>query len=435
MQKLKPVAPEQPLRRSLLAHAAAIGITAAWLPSQALAAAQGPNSPEAQAWTSLLEKLEHVAESMVRQSARPSDPALHTKALDHTLQMLSIAYLNLFQQDERNPDWRPIQNNALPTAAPNPDTMYYAANIDGTGTYRISGWAGSVFHADLQWGKGKRGVNYPGARLDSVSLADLERRTDGYFELVLSQQRPAGYTGNWRYLDPAAATVTLRSISRDWRTEVDPRLSIQRLDVPPRPSTLPGESFVSRLGRMEKFIDQWTQLFANRLPAAVRQLGINQIKEFPLGNSAGGLKNQFYFSTAFDVPPGHALLIESALPRHFRYWNMQLTDEFLQSLDYVDLQCSLNDFQAKADSDSTLRVVICGEDPGVHNWLDTGGARNGLMLGRWLDMDSTPMPQARLLPLADLRAALPADTPTVSATERAQALAARREGAQWRRRW
>jgi sugar lactone lactonase YvrE len=54
---------------------------------------------------------------------------------------------------------------------------------------------------------------------------------------------------------------------------------------------------------------------------------------------------------------------------------------------------------------------------------------------RWTEESSGPQPSLRLVDLADLKGALPADTPDVSSEQRDRQLRMRRRGVQWRRRW
>ena len=74
-------------------------------------------------------------------------------------------------------------------------------------------------------------------------------------------------------------------------------------------------------------------------------------------------------------------------------------------------------------------------DPGVPNWLDPAGFKEGTIYGRWYDCDPNPMPVIKRVPLAELRKHLPADTPAVTPQERAEKLRARVGAAQRRRRW
>jgi hypothetical protein len=103
--------------------------------------------------------------------------------------------------------------------------------------------------------------------------------------------------------------------------------------------------------------------------------------------------------------------------------------------EYVQRQSSLNGHQARVDDDGCFRAVISIRDPGVPNWLDTAGYRQGTMIGRWFGCSSHPEPTLRKVKLDAIRTYLPTSTPVVSADDRRAALRARRIGAQLRRRW
>jgi hypothetical protein len=49
-----------------------------------------------------------------------------------------------------------------------------------------------------------------------------------------------------------------------------------------------------------------------------------------------------------------------------------------------------------------VRVVIAHEDPGVPNWLDTCGHRQGAMCWRWIRAAEHPTPRTRVVRLAEL---------------------------------
>ena len=74
-------------------------------------------------------------------------------------------------------------------------------------------------------------------------------------------------------------------------------------------------------------------------------------------------------------------------------------------------------------------------DPGVHNWLDTGGFLQGMLIGRWYRCSSHPLPTLTKVKLADVRDHLPADTPVFTPEQRSEQMRVRRIGAQLRRRW
>ena len=82
-----------------------------------------------------------------------------------------------------------------------------------------------------------------------------------------------------------------------------------------------------------------------------------------------------------------------------QYIGFHLANLWGESLDYANHQTSLNGFQAERDADGVLRYVIAHRDPGVPNWLDTTGHREGFLAPRWAYSEQPPPEQ-----LADDRA-------------------------------
>jgi hypothetical protein len=114
---------------------------------------------------------------------------------------------------------------------------------------------------------------------------------------------------------------------------------------------------------------------------------------------------------------------------------VQLNDELWNAAEYMHRQSSLNGHQARVDTDGRFRAVISVADPGVPNWLDTAGYLRGTFIGRWFQCSSDPVPTVTKVRLAEVRAHLSADTPSVTPAERRARLSERRLGAQLRRRW
>ncbi len=116
------------------------------------------------------------------------------------------------------------------------------------------------------------------------------------------------------------------------------------------------------------------------------------------------------------------------------YWNVHLSDTLFNTLEYVYAQSSLNGAQAMVDSDGKFRAVLSLTDPGVPNWLDTVGYRQGTIVGRWYRCSSQPMPTLTRVPLKEVRRHLLPGTPSVSVAQRADAVRSRARSYQLRRR-
>ena len=98
----------------------------------------------------------------------------------------------------------------------------------------------------------------------------------------------------------------------------------------------------------------------------------------------------------------------------------------MDSGDFADHVTSTNGVQAHVDADRRIRLVLAAADPGTANWIDTQGRPEGLLVYRYVGTRTRPVPEAEVVPLADVGAHLPADHPRVSPEERRTQLAARR---------
>src|SRR5262249_11754928 len=150
---------------------------------------------------------------------------------------------------------------------------------------------------------------------------------------------------------------------------------------------------------------------------ALEQNGINKFAGFGYGEY-GGLAVQTYWQAFFEFKPGEALILETEMPKKSHYWNVQLNDPLPNGGEDIHRPSSLKGHNARIDGDGRFRAVIAVDDPGVPNWLDTGGFCEGNCLGRWYDCDKRPVPTLKRVPFSQVREYLPADTPRVSAAER-----------------
>jgi hypothetical protein len=104
----------------------------------------------------------------------------------------------------------------------------------------------------------------------------------------------------------------------------------------------------------------------------------------------------------FELAPDEALTIEGRYP-DCRFGNIVLWNRHLQTFEYQRRRSSLNRRQTRLRPDGSFRVVVAHEDPGTENWLDTAGARTGLIFVRYLLPKEQPMAlTTRVVTRADL---------------------------------
>ena len=117
---------------------------------------------------------------------------------------------------------------------------------------------------------------------------------------------------------------------------------------------------------------------------------------------AGGVPTIAYYHSYWQLAPDEALVVE-VTPPECDYWNFQLANHWLESLDYRYFTVHINSYTATPRADGSIRAVIAHEDPGVDNWLNTCGHAQGAMCWRWIRAVEHPQPRTRVVKVAELR--------------------------------
>jgi hypothetical protein len=83
-----------------------------------------------------------------------------------------------------------------------------------------------------------------------------------------------------------------------------------------------------------------------------------------------------YTGAWWELSDDEAVLVEGPAPVA-RYWSVQIFNRWLESPDYRYRNVAINSKAAKLRKDGTFRVVLAHRDPGVPNWIETAGHRQG----------------------------------------------------------
>ncbi len=375
------------------------------------------------------------AVAQIANTWRPEDPAYRADIYRQIMMQLSSGYFAFFHASPEHPDWSPLWNPVY-TLQPNPDDIYLYAPVSSRYRYRISGSRGTVkmlaFNTQAALAGFPGEVDMTGEHYADLDDRELDIDDQGNFEILLSAERPAGYGGNWLQIKPGAEALMVRQRSYDWLHETDANLAIECLDpVGPKPR-LTTEEIAERLGHMAAMPGRAMQLFYWMQNQVREAVGVNVFQPAPIG---GALSKQVYLPAVFEFAADEALILETELPELRPYWNFQLNDPYFNAVEYVYRLSSTNGHFARLSTDGRFRAVISLQDPGVPNWLDPAGFTEGTIYGRWYDCDACPTPTLKRVKFAELREHLPADTPVVSAAERAEELRQRVRACQRRRRW
>jgi hypothetical protein len=228
--------------------------------------------------------------------------------------------------------------------------------------------------------------------------SDLHIDPDGSLEIVLScSEQP----GNWLRMEPDTSSLIVRQTFQDRKSETIADLHIERLGAggPPQPIT-PG--FIDRgLAAASAYVNGTAALFAEWAEGFAQHINQLRMLDPAVARAAHGDPNICYFHGYWELGPGEALVIEVTPPR-CEYWNFQLNNHWMESLDYRYHQIAVNHHGARYRPDGSVRIVVAHQDPGVDNWIDTAGHSRGTMCLRWIRADHHPQPTTRVVRVADL---------------------------------
>jgi hypothetical protein len=401
------------------------------------AAAVDTSTPQFAAWNSFADQLRQLGNQILAKlpPRLRDNPQVQQEAGRLLLEAVATRTIDAIGSDGDHPAFLPASNFTLNIYQPNADTTYRSATITPGGSYRLRGERGSLRVFKLgQFGptpaKASSGISAQ-AYNDFNTLPIDEA---GKFDVIVSPVRPAGYRGKWWELKPGVTSLLLRQVDFDWAHEHDPSISIERLDKPvtrPRPDAAELEE---RLRGLATQIGNTAFFLLDHVEDLRRDGYINRLHEFDVSH-LGGLVGQFYYEGAYELSPDDALILEAKVPDKCSYWSTILTNDIYETTDWYNNQSSLNGAQAQVDRDGVFRAVISAKDPGVPNWLDTGGYSSGAIQGRWNECSSTPIPSLRKVALADVRRLLPPETPIVTPDQREHAVRERRAQLQQRPLW
>jgi hypothetical protein len=313
------------------------------------------------------------------------------------------------------------------------DFLYGSIFLDGKRSYRLTGRPGElklilfqVFSTLMGSPQSKSIGNY--------DFADFKLNADGTFDVVLSA---TPHEGNWIRLDPSSSFnyILLRRALADWSDDPG-ELKLTALDSPPTIDDSSESALIERIQLATDFrkftVDKWTIGFYDRvLERANGRKNVSAIDPgAPQASELAGSPTSTYANAVYEIKPDEALIAEIDVPTDAAYWSYQLYDVWLRSLDFRNHQTNINMHRAAIDKDGKFRAVVSLTDPGVANWLDPMGRKEGFLVFRNYRSKATPNPDLKLVKLADLRKHLPKDTKWVTPAERQQIIAYRQNGYQ-----
>jgi hypothetical protein len=372
---------------------------------------RAPRSTEA--LDALIAALQEIRDGYLLDERRFDDPLDVVEGFRYVTELLSGAAELFMEADPDHPQLRSIVTPVRKLQGDNPDSIYHFARIRGDRTYRVYGVRGEEAYVSFTIHAQAADGGFNGRILADVNDAGFVFAPDGSYEIVFGAEP---HEGNWVRLDPGAHMLITRSyFSRARSAQNDPlvqvRMGIECLDPVPPPPPLDDATFAARMREGIAFLRQGTlgQPIAGRTDRPVPFLSektntVGTPWSFRnAGVDAAGAVDIFYSMGRFELAPGEALVMRGTIPK-CRFANVMLWNRHMQTFEYQFRRSSLNTEQILYEPDGGYAIVIAHEDPGVPNWLDTGGHRSGTIFWRYLLPETDPtVAQCRVVPVGSLR--------------------------------
>jgi hypothetical protein len=392
---------------------------------------------ELQAWREFCRRLEAVGEELLS-APFPVPEADRVEGFAHLAdQVLCWLGWSLEHSDPAQPFF--MRQNDLVTqwGGPSADNVYRHARIDSHRRYRIRGRMHSAEDFILALRAGFMHQQHWGT-LAEYTASDLGIRAGDVFEIELGGSARSGEVridadGVIHLpLPQGAVMASIREYYFDWSSDEPAMFTIECLDPSGDAVRVTATQLVERFDEaaagVEHSMRYWNQYMIDERAARVDNTFAGSLI---LEKGLAAARYAFCF---WDLADDEALVIDTDLPLA-RYWSFQLyVPGWFETVDPVTRITSRNHMQAEVREANRVQMVVSSVDPGVVNWLDTGGRPQGLCTLRWFwpDVDQEPTPTARVVKLGEVQGELDPGARLMSPGERRAELAARRSHLAWR---
>jgi len=331
---------------------------------------------------------------VIRRDASPRDPLDVAEGYRYLSRLTRLALEKFVEHaDPEHPRFYRLSHETGKIGADNPDSYYQNAAIDGHHDYIVRGDRGTVAYLGLGTYYGDYNREGPSGCSGYLEAGDIEVADDGTMEVWLSaEERP----GNWLPMREGTAMLIVRQNFLDRSSERPARLTIERVEGPEAPRPLEATSLAAGLERAASYVTGTAELFARWAEGFVERSNELIAMDPAVTGGAHGDPNMFFYMGYWQLAADECLVVE-AMPPECQYWNFQLNNHWMESLDYRCHSIHYNKHTTTYRTDGSFRLVVAHQDPGLPNWVDTAGHRRGTMALRWAKASDHPQPTVRVV--------------------------------------
>jgi hypothetical protein len=354
------------------------------------------------------------------QRAKPSDEAL-SKFESEWEQAAFSGAINALNQDPNYPRIQAFARFAHQTQGvkipgtkcsnPNPDYVYRLIPIDGHARFVVHGLVSEHRPVAFEFSVLDASQVY----LGNISASDLVIGPDSRFTITVGPD-----TGGPNHIQttPAAVQILIRDVLKDVATDRPYSLTVERLDPPTAPP-LTEDQIADRCGPViQKFVDDIAVINSG----VMLQRPANQWDKPAIHTGAAFISTQAYSGCRYRLNNDEALVFNVTLG-NAGYAVCPVNNLWGGVNNYLNHIGTLGTGRALPNPDGSYTFALSLTDPGLHNWVDPDGQREGLSIVRWIGFDKSkphvdPTLDVKLVKLPELQAILPPGVPRIDAAGR-----------------
>ena len=351
-------------------------------------------------WDTFCENLKEVGSIIESESSLSETDQAEGYRYLLRLMRLSLE-MNLEHSNPSSPSFYNLSHETAKIGADNPDNIYLTANIDGKQSYEVYGNIGESDYLSFGLKENRYSKDGTMISLGEIDMRDMSVDSSGNFSLYVGGESDSK---NFLPLPENANMLIVRQTYKNRISQTHAKINIKTTSSTATPDLLTLVKLENQLHQTLAFVRGTASTFIKW----VHEFKNNHKNQLPMGDqaffqAAGGDPKICYLHGYYDFDKSEYMEITTDIP-DCEYWNFQLENYWMESLDYRHYPIHINESSATFNNDGTLTINISHLPMNIKNNLITEGRNNGAMLLRWIGASSYPIPNVEIKKINSLEA-------------------------------
>jgi len=315
-----------------------------------------------QDWIEFCDRLKQAGE-LINKAGAPQDALTQAEGYRYLTRLLRAGLESAVEgSDPRFPTFYSLSHDTIKIGNDNPDNYYLNCCVSGEYEYEIEGEFGEVEYFSVATKAGSYATTGDMRPTGEITSDTITKEADGSFRIFVSAKQPEDSTLNWLPMIATSDNLIVRQYCNA-RQERPAQFKIRCTDAGAAP-TLNAADFSEKLKRSVGFVEgtsglfsQWITQFkehTNQLPANDQAMCIR----------VGGNEKIHYHNSHWKLEDDEALIVQPERIPECESWNFQVSNYWMESLDYRYYPITYNDKSAVADADGKFTIVVAHQNPG-----------------------------------------------------------------------